>query len=357
MNEHIPENKQEQLIYSPEGMDNCNVKEMASLVLEKMTNGECIDWMYWAWLSNITPEQCAKLYYRIDPNTWPDNNYKNGELVGEFKKDIQRLCQLLEGYSERWTLTELVSFLGGHGSYLENTPFGMIDVFQNINLSESQNIERLKVILEKMPKALEASSIAELWAAIPEKSYKNEPFWRVRDDYRKKIEQAAIDGELKALLEIRKPGFDDGFEELTDKNRIRKIEDGWLNGVSVRFTIHREQFQKWLKNSMQWPLDDSCLLLNWFNSEPHTETFEHNRDDTRASQLHSFIWRVRQHIYSTGKGSAQKVWNEIRRHHDQHDTDEIIQEVTATEILWRSVYGNEPKFKRTSLDVLTPVEN
>lgn len=79
---------------------------------------------------------------------------------------------------------------------------------------------------------------------------------------------------------------------------------------------------------------------------------ENKGKDTRTNQLHALIWRARQYVYSSGTGSAQKVWNEIQHRHKQHDTDEIIQEVTAIEILWRSGYGNEPSFKRSSLDSL-----
>lgn len=98
-------------------------------------------------------------------------------------------------------------------------------------------------------------------------------------------------------------------------------------------------------------------LLNIDNNEldrgrTKAKAVEDKRQDTRASQLHKLIWRVRHYIYKDGKGSAQKVWDEIRHRHKQHDTDEIIQEVTATEILWCSAYGSEPKFQRSSLDSL-----
>lgn len=219
-------------------------------------------------------------------------------------------------------------------------------------ISENAHIQHLTDIVKESPKSLDSGWIAELWAAMPGESYENKPFWQIRDDYKNQIESAVIEGELEAVVEIREPGFDDGYKELTEKNRIRKIKDGWLNGADVRLTIYREQFQEWLKKSNQWPLVDSCLLVNWFSVESKADAVEDDEKDTRASQLHALIWRIRQHVYNAGKGSAQKVWNEIQHRHKQHDTDEIIQEVTATEILWCSAYGNEPKFQRSSLDSL-----
>ncbi|QPK63279.1 hypothetical protein IVG45_21145 [Methylomonas sp. LL1] len=138
-------------------------------------------------------------------------------------------------------------------------------------ISEKAHIQRLTDFVNKSPKSLDSDSIAELWAAMPGESYENKPFWQIRDDYKKQIEIAVIGGELEAVVEIREPGFDDGYKEIADKNRIRKIKDGWLNGTFVRFTIYREQFEEWLKKSKQWPVVDSCLLFSWFDSEPKAE--------------------------------------------------------------------------------------
>jgi hypothetical protein len=79
-----------------------------------------------------------------------------------------------------------------------------------------------------------------------------------------------------------------------------------------------------------------------------------NHGDTtpneRENQLHTLIWRVRLHLIQTkGKATAPQIWNEIRHRHTEHDTDEIIQEVTADLILWKSFHGNEPRFKKSSL--------
>ncbi|MDP3332605.1 MAG: hypothetical protein Q8Q40_16480 [Methylococcaceae bacterium] len=126
-------------------------------------------------------------------------------------------------------------------------------------------------IVKESPKSLDAGWIAELWAAIPGESYVNKPFWQIRDDYKKHIESAVIGGELEAIVEEHVKAFDDGFKEITDKNRIRKIKDGWLGHNFVRFTIHRENFKQWLVSSNQWPIADGCLLNQWL-VEQQTET-------------------------------------------------------------------------------------
>lgn len=125
-----------------------------------------------------------------------------------------------------------------------------------------------------------------------------------------------------------------------------------LRNLKLELPCTREQLIDWAERC-----GFADALPDEFFNEPEPQAkapaVEDNGKDTRTSQLHSLIWRVRQHVYSNGKGgSAQKVWNEIQHRHEQHDTDKIIQQVTATEILWRSVYGNEPKLQRSSLDAL-----
>ncbi|OAI13759.1 hypothetical protein A1507_16905 [Methylomonas koyamae] len=252
----------------------CNIQEMASSVLDKITNGELIDWNYWVTRNNMEPMQCAKLYHRIDPIKWPDDYCRGSKLAGDVKEDIDRLCQLIKGYSEKWSLDSFLSFVRNHGEYYQKAPYGMIQVVENKKLAESKHTNLLKEIIDENQNALDVDWIAELWAAIPGESYENKPFWQIRDDYKKQIESAVIDGGLEAVVEIRKPGFDDGFEELTDRNRIRKIKDGWLNGSFVRYTINRDSFRSWLEKSNQWPVIDTCLLRIWFDSEPKAEAPE-----------------------------------------------------------------------------------
>lgn len=76
--------------------------------------------------------------------------------------------------------------------------------------------------------------------------------------------------------------------------------------------------------------------------------------EKRASQLHDLIWRVYLALknQSSKRIKAQDVWLEIQHRRIQYDTDEIIQEVTGKKILWKSAYGHEQNFVRSSLDPL-----
>ena len=169
------------------------------------------------------------------------------------------------------------------------------------------------------------------------------------------MEQAIINDELEATTEERAVGIDDGFKEITEKNRIRKIKNGWLGNNFVNFIITRDDLRKWLISSNQWPLADDCLLAKWFESEPQTEAVGdagagNHASNERQNQLHIFIWRVHQVLNEQKKPTAQQLWNEIQHRHETHDTDKIIQEVNGEQILWCSGYGNEQRLQRKTFD-------
>ena len=136
------------------------------------------------------------------------------------------------------------------------------------------HFDYLTSLFTESPKYFYSDCIAELWATIPEKVYEeNEPFWLIRDNHKKQIEDAIINGELEGIIEERIEGSkDDGFQEITDKNRIRKIEKGRLGNNYVVFTVYHDKFKDWLIKSNQWPLADDCLLNKWFEGEQQTET-------------------------------------------------------------------------------------
>ncbi len=155
------------------------------------------------------------------------------------------------------------------------------------------------------------------------------------------------DGSKQAIKQARQFGYDSKIH-LT---------------VTVTYQFTRQAVANWF---IYIEADPNEAIALWFHplsaskqapSEPLQSPLEGSADEnngkqTRESQLHALIWRARVHVYSASKGSAQKVWLELQNRYKQHDTDKIIQEVTATEISWRSAYGNEPTFKRTSLDAL-----
>ena len=137
------------------------------------------------------------------------------------------------------------------------------------------HIDYLSSLVNESPEYLDSCWIAELWAAIPEKIYeKNKPFWLIRDNLKKLIDDAIIKRELGGIIEERAKDYDDGFKEITDKNRIRKIKNGKLGSNFVVFTVYRDKFKDWLIKSNQWPIADDCLLNKWFEGEQLPEAVE-----------------------------------------------------------------------------------
>lgn len=105
------------------------------------------------------------------------------------------------------------------------------------------------------------------------------------------------------------------------------------------------------------PLPQQILdIQESVDQQPEPESVEigaADRVNERQNQLHLFIWRVYQHLVTTkGKATAQLVWTEIQNRREEHDIDEIIDEVTCREILWTSSYGNEQRLKRSSFDTV-----
>jgi hypothetical protein len=148
------------------------------------------------------------------------------------------------------------------------SPFRYEDIepeaFNNAGIENNSHIDFLTSLVNESPKYFDSGWIAELWAAVPGELYENKPFYLIRDELKQQIEQAVIDGELEAVTEERVIGFDDGFKEITDKNRIRKIQNGRLGNNFVTFTVYRDKFKEWLIKSKQWQLTDGCLLAKWW---------------------------------------------------------------------------------------------
>jgi hypothetical protein len=110
---------------------------------ETLINGQPIDWGYWKDLNNLTPAQAAKLVHMIDPILWTDDRYAagkpyderyNGEKIGkDLSVKIQRLELRLENHSLKWSLVDLVDFLGE-----DNVPFGMLQVVEDLAKIETE---------------------------------------------------------------------------------------------------------------------------------------------------------------------------------------------------------------------------
>lgn len=70
----------------------------------------------------------------------------------------------------------------------------------------------------------------------------------------------------------------------------------------------------------------------------------------RRNALHDLIKRIDEYLSERYKRrpKADQVWNELKNNHNQHDEEEIIQEVTKDLVFWVSMYGSEPTLKRSS---------
>jgi hypothetical protein len=97
-----------------------------SAFAENVYNGKPIDWVYWEELSNITPQQAARLKHHIDPIKYPSGEYHQGKIPPELIYDINRLTQWLECRAQLWTLEALVDAIGE-----DKLPVGMVQALKN----------------------------------------------------------------------------------------------------------------------------------------------------------------------------------------------------------------------------------
>ncbi len=127
--------------------------EVTCLTGEIVRNGEAINWRYWASRLNILPSQAAKLAHCIDPIKWPSNEFAQGPLPEDLRKNIQRLEEWLTDRLESMPLIELVRNLGP-----ESSPFCMKQVCPNAISPSSKNEDRYgwktsaQVIADKLRK-------------------------------------------------------------------------------------------------------------------------------------------------------------------------------------------------------------
>ncbi|MCD2449301.1 hypothetical protein GO003_017885 [Methylicorpusculum oleiharenae] len=148
---------------------------------------------------------------------------------------------------------------------------------------------------------------------------------------------ATLSGHYTGALEsiIRLSGVE--FEE-------QEIQEG--HGLLKGFT--RQKYKEFLQSSGQWP--PNGLLFNWWSLEKPDVLPKITTKSKREHQLHSLIWRVWQSLNKDGHANVNRVWNELQKNYEKYDTEEIIQEVTAQEILWISTYGTERRNKKTGLN-------
>ena len=217
------------------------------------------------------------------------------------------------------------------------------DSIEDVGKKNNSHFDYLTSLFAESPKYFYSDCIAELWATIPEKVYEeNEPFWLIRDNHKKQIEDAIINGELEGIIEERIEGSkDDGFQEITDKNRIRKIEKGRLGNNYVVFTVYHDKFKDWLIKSNQWPLADDCLLNKWLEPEAvedvglvsHAGTDANNKaEKTPRTRKDNFNRAIDAAILAIGKKpSMDELW---RYFQDDKDETGFIVDFTDEKITW-----------------------
>ncbi|MCK9609433.1 MAG: hypothetical protein M0R33_23645 [Methylomonas sp.] len=131
---------------------------------------------------------------------------------------------------------------------------------------------------------------------------------------------------------------------------------GELHPIEGKETRFKKSDFLVLAGRLGWELPEEFKRLDAaheVNNSDHKAktTRKTNGKGTKKNQLRILIWRVYLALKSLNdKTIAQDVWNEIRYRHSEHDLDNIIQEVTADVIEWRSCYGNEPSLSRGSFD-------
>lgn len=100
---------------------------------ESILNGAPIDWSYWAELTNITPNQAAKLANRIDPLLWLNNQCAYGVIHEDTQRAIRKHEQQLGNQKTKWTLQDLTHYLG------DDSPEGMLEQLSNQSNSVTKN--------------------------------------------------------------------------------------------------------------------------------------------------------------------------------------------------------------------------
>lgn len=77
---------------------------------------------------------------------------------------------------------------------------------------------------------------------------------------------------------------------------------------------------------------------------------EKSKPPNRSSELHELIHVVDHHLQQRDgkKPTYKEVWNELEKNHATHDKLEIIEEITAREIIWLSSHRNRSVLQYSS---------
>jgi hypothetical protein len=162
--------------------------------------------------------------------------------------------------------------------------------------------------------------------------------------YEQKILQAAIDGELKAVIEQRErtEQTDDGFIEIKDPNRIRKIHNGRLGKEYVWAIVSRDNFKNWLQRTEHWPLAEGCLLAKWFDVADKPKQCK--KIKTRITNLKRAVLAAIE--YFKRKPSMNELWQFFEKNMYAY---RFIADITDDKVVWTDTKGNVHDTKKASV--------
>lgn len=165
---------------------------------------------------------------------------------------------------------------------------------------------------------------------------------------------AFLDNRIINESGIKAVSIDDHtFQLLTDDEREQL--DMHENHSLLSFPCSLTEFRTWVINNGYEDLIDISKLENvgFLSSKPDSSGLLGTpvpKSTSRVSELHELIHGVDLHLQELygKKPSSKTVWNELEKNHNQYDSLEIIDEITAVEIFWTSSHGNRSKLKLSS---------
>ena len=197
---------------------------------EKILNGKPINWSYWARLTNITPNQAAKLANRIDPIKWPNNKCHLVGIPEDIQILIRSLEQQLENQQSKFTLQELTQHLGN------DSPEGMLEQV-SIQTNLVKNIIHNNQVVNSNDSSIKRASQLHIF------------IWRVYKELCNKQKPTA----QNVWNEIK-----NNFEEYDNDKIIQEISDDneilWSSGYGNEQSLKRSSFDKTLSVIKKNPL-------------------------------------------------------------------------------------------------------
>jgi hypothetical protein len=281
--------------------------------------------------------------------------------------DMELFLALMDesSYSNRVSEAEQPAFLDNR--IINETGIRAVRV-ENYILQQLTNGERQQLVLDDDDSSLTfPCSLAEFRAWVINNGYKDLVDWSNLNDENEKIKTIA---KLNAeRLRIRKNDVstddilskdirpaDGNIDALTElycwKSMLRRaIKD--LDYKSSTNPQDTEIQKAKLKQKIE-DIDKAIAAPLNLVKEVKPVSNGKTKSSKRSNALHDLIAIVDCHLRHRlqKKPTAHQVWKELRENYQQHDSDEIIQEISQNEIAWCSIYGNESSIKRKSFNAI-----